>query len=154
MHLDRVKKTTLRFYKEEMLVISNNVVLQEWEIELSGIRSQGSGGQRVNKVATAIHLRFDIKRSSLPDFYKERLLQLSDSRITQDGVVIIKAQSYRTQEKNKEEALQRLKEIIVNAVKIPKARKATKPTRGSQKRRVDSKVKRGGTKKLRGRVDY
>jgi len=137
-----------------MLRISNTVSIPDSEIEFNAIRSQGSGGQRVNKVATAIHLRFDIKASSLPDFYKERLLKLSDSRISQDGVIVIKSQSYRTQEKNREEALKRLQETIRNAVHVRKARKATKPTRNSQRRRVDSKVKRGDRKKLRGKVDF
>jgi len=137
-----------------MLRISNTVSIPDSEIEFNAIRSQGSGGQRVNKVATAIHLRFDIKASSLPGFYKERLLKLSDSRISQDGVIVIKSQSYRTQEKNREEALKRLQETIRNAVHVRKARKATKPTRNSQRRRVDSKVKRGDRKKLRGKVDF
>ena len=137
-----------------MLEISSNVTIGDWEIELSAIRSQGNGGQRVNKVATAIHLRFDIKRSSLPDFYKDRLLKLSDSRVTSDGVIIIKSQSHRTQEMNKDEALKRLKEIIVSATKVQKARRATKPTRNSQKRRIDNKTKKGETKKLRGRISH
>lgn len=137
-----------------MLEISNGVSIGDWEIELSAIRSQGNGGQRVNKVATAIHLRFDIKRSSLPDFYKQRLLKLSDSRVTSDGVIIIKSQSHRTQEMNKDEALKRLQEIIISATKVQKSRRATKPTRNSQKRRVDNKTKKGETKKLRGRISY
>lgn len=137
-----------------MLEISNTVTLADWEIELSAIRSQGNGGQRVNKVATAIHLRFDIKRSTLPDFYKERLLALSDSRITSDGVIIIKAQSFRTQEMNKEEALARLKTLIVSAATVQKSRRATKPTKSSQRKRMDSKAKKGNVKKLRGKVDH
>ncbi len=136
-----------------MLEISNNVSIGGWEIELSAIRSQGNGGQRVNKVATAIHLRFDIKRSSLPAIYKERLLMLKDSRITTDGVVVIKAQSFRTQDQNKDDALKRLKEIILAAMVIQKTRRATKPTRNSQKRRVENKKKKGETKSLRSKVN-
>ena len=136
-----------------MLDISNTITIAEWEIELNAIRSQGNGGQRVNKVATAIHLRFDIKRSSLPAIYKERLLMLKDSRITTDGVVVIKAQSFRTQDKNKDDALKRLKEIILAAVVIQKTRRATKPTRNSQKRRVENKKKKGETKSLRSKVN-
>ncbi len=136
-----------------MLEISNNVTLAEWEIELNAIRSQGNGGQRVNKVATAIHLRFDIKRSSLPAVYKERLLMLRDSRITADGVVVIKAQSFRTQDQNKDDALKRLKEIILAAMQAQKKRRATKPTRNSQKRRVENKKKKGETKSLRSKVN-
>lgn len=136
-----------------MLDISNTITLAEWEIELNAIRSQGNGGQRVNKVATAIHLRFDIKRSSLPAIYKERLLMLKDSRITTDGVVVIKAQSFRTQDQNKDDALKRLKEIILAAMVIQKIRRATKPTRNSQKRRVENKKKKGETKSLRSKVN-
>jgi len=136
-----------------MLDISNTITLAEWEIELNAIRSQGNGGQRVNKVATAIHLRFDIKRSSLSAIYKERLLMLKDSRITTDGVVVIKAQSFRTQDQNKDDALKRLKEIILAAMVIQKTRRATKPTRNSQKRRVENKKKKGETKSLRSKVN-
>jgi ribosome-associated protein len=136
-----------------MLEISNNITLAEWEIELNAIRSQGNGGQRVNKVATAIHLRFDVKRSSLPAVYKERLLKLKDSRITADGVVVIKAQSFRTQDQNKDDALKRLKEVILAAMVVQKVRRATRPTRNSQKRRVDNKKKKGETKSLRNKVD-
>lgn len=137
-----------------MLEISNNVTLVEWEIELSAIRSQGNGGQRVNKVATAIHLRFDIQRSSLPSIYKERLLKFSDSRITSDGVIIIKAQSFRTQEMNKDDALKRLKDLILLAIVVQKKRKPTKPSRNSQRKRMDSKTKKGSTKALRGKVNF
>ena len=135
-----------------MLELSNTVTLGNWEIELCAIRSQGNGGQRVNKVATAIHLRFDVKSSSLPAVYKERLLKLKDSRITADGVIIIKAQSFRTQEQNKDDALKRLQEIIVAAMVIQRVRRATKPTKNSQRRRIDNKKQRATTKTLRGRV--
>ena len=137
-----------------MLEISSRVSIPDAEIEMNAIRAQGSGGQNVNKVSNAIHLRFDIKRSSLPDFYKERLLALSDQRITSEGVIIIKAQQYRELERNKEAALERLKDLILNATKIQKARRATKPTKSSQRKRLDKKNKRGQTKKNRGRVDY
>ncbi|TRN24859.1 alternative ribosome rescue aminoacyl-tRNA hydrolase ArfB [Vibrio furnissii] len=137
-----------------MLVISNNVTLADWEIEINAIRSAGNGGQNVNKVATAIHLRFDIQRSSLPAVYKERLLKLSDSRITTEGVIVIKSQEFRTQVQNKEAALERLKELILSAMVVQKKRRATKPTLGSQRRRMDGKSKRGETKVLRKKVDY
>ncbi|MEH6499733.1 MAG: alternative ribosome rescue aminoacyl-tRNA hydrolase ArfB [Pseudoalteromonas distincta] len=136
-----------------MIKLSNNVELGDWEVEISAIRSQGAGGQNVNKVSSAIHLRFDINTSSLPPFYKERLLALSDQRISKDGVIIIKAQSYRTQEANREDAIKRLQELINGAVVVQKRRRPTKPTKGSQTRRMDSKTKRGQSKSLRGRVD-
>ena len=135
-----------------MLTISKNVAIPDEEIEIHAVRAQGAGGQNVNKLATAIHLRFDIKASSLPEFYKQRLLKLNDRRINKDGVVIIKAQQYRSQEKNRAAALERLAELIRAVGHTAKRRIPTKTPRSVQQQRLAAKTQRGKTKTLRKKV--
>ena len=135
-----------------MLFITPAVSIPDSEIELTAIRSQGAGGQNVNKVSSAIHLRFNIYASSLPDTYKERLLNLKDQRITKQGEIIIKAQQFRTQDQNREDALKRLQTLIQSITKVRATRKATKPTRASKQKRMDKKSHRGKIKSLRGAI--
>lgn len=132
-----------------MLRINASIVIPPSEIELAAMRAQGAGGQNVNKVSSAIHLRFDIPNSTLSDFCKSRLLALGDKRITNEGVLIIKAQTFRTQEQNRDDALQRLRNIILDAIKIEKPRHATRPTFSSKQRRMDEKTQRGVIKSAR-----
>jgi ribosome-associated protein len=135
-----------------MLTISGSVSIPINEIDISAIRAQGAGGQNVNKVSNAVHLRFDIGASSLPGPVKERLLALRDQRISSEGVVVIKAQQFRSLEKNREDAFKRLQELVARAVIVRAKRRPTRPTRGSQKRRLEGKARRGGVKALRARV--
>lgn len=137
-----------------MISLDESVTLDEDELEFMPIRAQGAGGQNVNKVSSAIHLRFDVAASTLPAFYKERLLQYRDQRISKDGVIVIKAQRHRTQELNREDAIARLVELIQTATRVDKPRRPTRPTRSSQRKRVDGKTQRGAIKALRGKVDY
>ena len=137
-----------------MIFISNTISLNDSEVEISAIRAQGAGGQNVNKVSSAIHLRFDIPASSLSDVIKQRLLDSKDSRMTKEGVLIIKAQQFRTQERNRIDALERLQSFIIQAAHVNKTRRPTKPSRNAKRKRVDEKTQRGKTKALRGKVDY
>jgi ribosome-associated protein len=135
-----------------MLNISKNVFIALDEIEINAVRSQGPGGQNVNKVSSAVHLRFDVHASSLPQVYKQRLLALGDQRITKDGVVIIKAQQFRSQDKNKAAALMRLTELIQQAVRVPRQRRPTRPHAAAKAKRMDGKTRRSRLKSLRGKV--
>jgi ribosome-associated protein len=135
------------------LRISRQLVIPPEELEIRAIRAQGAGGQHVNKVSSAIHLRFDIDASSLPQECRERLKALGDRRISQEGIVVIKAQRFRSREKNREDALARLRDLVRRALLVHKARRPTRPTKGSQQKRMDRKTKRSETKRLRGRID-
>jgi len=135
-----------------MLEVAANVSIPDSEVDLTAIRASGPGGQNVNKVSSAIHLRFDIGASSLPQKIKEKLMLLRDHRLTRDGVIVIKAQRFRDQDKNREDALQRLQALIGNALFKPKKRVPTKPSKAAKRRRLDNKIKRGKLKAMRGKV--
>ena len=137
-----------------MIFISNNISLNDYEVEIHAIRAQGAGGQNVNKVSSAIHLRFDINASSLSDIHKQCLLDSNDSRISKEGVLVIKAQQFRTQEKNKSDAFERLQQFILKATYVSKTRRPTKPSNNARRKRVDQKTQRGKTKLLRGKVEF
>lgn len=137
-----------------MIFINDTISLEDHEVDISAIRSQGAGGQNVNKVSSAIHLRFDINASSLSDFHKQLLLDSKDSRMSKEGVLIIKAQQFRTQEKNKIDAFERLQKFIIEATYISKIRRPTKPSKSAQRKRTDQKTQRGRTKSLRGKIDF
>ena len=137
-----------------MIFISNTISLNDSEVDISAIRAQGAGGQNVNKVSSAIHLRFDIHASSLSDVIKQRLLDSKDSRITKEGVFVLKAQQFRTQERNKIDAFERLQSFIIKATHVNQTRKPTKPSRNAKRKRVDQKTQRGKTKALRGKVNF
>lgn len=137
-----------------MIFINSNIRLNDHEVDIYAIRAQGAGGQNVNKVASAIHLRFDIRASSLNDVQKQRLLASNDSRINKEGILIIKAQQFRTQERNKIDALKRLQQLIIEATHVDKPRRLSKPSKNAQSKRMDEKTQRGKTKSLRGKVDF